>query len=82
LAGGIRAISCKDIVDGFAVDIGEAVMAPLKLVGETGVIDAEAMKQCRVEVVDVDGIAHDVVIEIVCFSMGDAAADAPASKPD
>ena len=57
-------------------------MAALELEGELFVVDAELMQDRRVEVVDVNWIADDVVAEVVGLAVGDPRLDAAAGHPD
>lgn len=43
---GVRRLTslCEELFDDLAVDIGEAVIAALKVVGELGVVKAEQVK--------------------------------------
>ncbi|MEY4166252.1 MAG: hypothetical protein RIR52_76, partial [Acidobacteriota bacterium] len=46
------------------MDIGEAEVAPLVFVGQARVIEPQGVEDRRVEVMDVDRIADDVVAEV------------------
>ena len=63
-------------------DAGKAVVEPLEAIREPRVIEAQAVQDRGVEVVDRDRIARDVVAEVVCFADRETASDAPASQPD
>ena len=64
-----------------AVDIREPVVAPLEAVGEAGVVVAEEVEQCGVEVVHVDRVAGDVVAEVVGFTVHEPRLHAAAGEP-
>ena len=65
-----------------AEHIRQPVMSALELEGELCVIDAEAVEDGRVQVVHIDGIARDVVAEVIGLAMRDATLDAAAGHPD
>src|SRR5260370_1983950 len=64
-----------------AVHIRQPKIAALVAVYQARVIDAQAMEDGGVEVVDVDGIADDVVAVIVGLAVADAGLDAAAGEP-
>src|SRR5262249_43902586 len=64
-----------------AVHIRQAEVAALEAVGEPGVLDAEAVKDGGVEVVDGPGVAADLVAVVVRFAEGDAGLHAAAGQP-
>src|SRR5262249_17539743 len=57
-------------------------IAALEAVGQLRVIEAEAMQNGGVQVVDVDFVPHDVEAEFVGLADGDAGPDAAAGQPD
>ena len=64
------------------MDVRESVLAALKFEGESRVVDAEAVHDRGLEVVNVDGLIDDVETEIVGGAVGHAAFDAAAGHPD
>jgi hypothetical protein len=48
--------------------IGQAIVTSFKPISEFGVIDAHAMQERGMEVVDVDGVFDDVVGDVVSFA--------------
>ena len=70
----------EDALDHFAVDIREAVIAALEAVGQLLMIEAEAVQDGGVLVVDVHGVLRDVVGIIVRLAVGHAAADTAAGR--
>ena len=54
------------------MDVGQAVVAALELEGQPGVVDAQAVEDRGVQVVDVDRVLDDVVAEVVGLAVGDA----------
>ena len=57
-------------------------MPALELEGQAFVVDAQAVEDRGVEVVDVDGVLDDVVAEVVGLAVDDAGLDAAAGQPD
>ena len=55
-----------------AVNIGQPEIAPLKTIRELFVIDAQAMENGRVLIVNVHRVLDDVVAVVVRFAVGDA----------
>ena len=62
--------SGEDGFDEAAVDVGEPELAALVGVGEPFVIEAEAVEEGGLEIVDVDGILDDVEAEFVGGAIG------------
>src|SRR6266545_5646780 len=73
---------CEDALDRFAVNIGEAEVATLETIDEFLVIDTQTAQDRGIEVVDVHGIFHDVVTELIGVAVADAGLDAAAGHPD
>ena len=64
------------------IDIaGVPLVESLELVRELGVVDAEAVQDRRVQIVDVDCVFGDVVTEIVGLTVYNAAANAATGEP-
>ncbi len=75
--------SCEDVLDDFRwLDAGELVVEALEFLGETGVVDAESLKQRGVEVADVDDILDGGVTQFIGGSVNVATLDAGAGHPD
>ena len=74
--------SRQDRLDHRAVHVGQAVVAALVLEGQPGVVDAQAVQDRGVQVVDVDRVLDDVVAEVVGLAVGDAGLDPAAGQPD
>ena len=68
----------EDLVDDFAVDVGEAEIAAGVAVGELFVVEAEEVQHRGVEVVDVDGLVGGLEAEFIRRAVDRAAADAAA----
>ena len=64
------------------MDVGEAEVASLEPVGQLGVIDAQAMEQGGVEIVNVHRVVDDVVAVVVGLAVDVSALDATAGQPD
>ena len=75
-------ISGHDLLDHRAMHVGQAMVPSLVQESQPGVVDAQAMQQGGVQVVDVDRIPDDVVPEVVGGAVGDPGPDAPAGQPD
>src|SRR5580698_2754740 len=54
---------------------GEFLIEALELVGEPVVVDAKAVKDCRVEVAHGNGVFDDVVAVVVGLAVSDAGAN-------
>ena len=64
------------------MDIGEAVVASLELVGQAGVVHPEQMQHCCMQIVHMDWVSRDIVVEVVRFAVGDSSANAAARHPE
>ena len=69
-------------LDHLAVDIGQAVVTALEFEGQFRVIDAEAMEDGGVEVMDVYRVAGDVVGEVIGGAVGHSRLNASSGHPD
>ena len=65
----------------WVLDAGQALIQSLELDREAFVVDAKAVQNCRVDVIDVHRIRDDVVTEVVGFSVHLATFDSAASHP-
>jgi prepilin-type processing-associated H-X9-DG protein len=54
--------SGEEFLDEVAVDVRQAIVAPLELVRQTGVVDTEAVQQRRVQVMDALGYGVEGVM--------------------
>src|SRR5579884_4447478 len=63
------------------LDAGEPLVQSLELVREPLVVDAQAVQDRCVEIVDVHGLVHHVVAEVVRLAVDHAALDAAAGQP-
>ena len=68
--------------DHVAGDVGQAVVSSFMAEGETFMIHAHGVQQGGVQVVDVHGIAHDVIAELIGFSVDHAFLQTAAGHPD
>src|SRR4051812_34124049 len=75
-------LSRQDRADDFAVDVGQAHVAATGAEGQPFVVDAEQVQHGRVQVVDLDLVAHGLVAPLVGLAVGDAALHAAAGQPD
>src|SRR5260221_9475986 len=70
----------QDRAQDLAVDVGEPVVAPLELERQPRVVDAQAVEDRGVQIVDVDRVARDIVAEVVGLAVGQATLDAAAGE--
>src|SRR3989449_11605426 len=73
--------SDQDLVDHLAGNVGKPEMAALELVGQPLVVDAEAIEDCGLQVVDVHGVLDDVVAVIVGLTVIDAGLHSATRHP-
>ena len=73
-AHGVCLLLGEEGFDDVAVDVGEAVVAALEAVGESGVVEAEEVEDGGLEVVDVDFVLSDAEAELVGLAVAVAAA--------
>ena len=73
---------CNDRRHHLAEYIGQPVVAPLMLVGEPLMVDAQEVKDRRVEVVDMDAVTGDAVAERIGRAVDGPRLDAAAGAPD
>src|ERR1700733_11845067 len=80
-------ISCYDsesvdqIVDNVACQVGQSIVASTIVIGELGVVDAELIKNCRVDVVDMRGLFDRLPAEIVCGTVSKPLLEAAPCEP-
>lgn len=77
----MRARLRNDVMDNFAVDIGESEVASGVAVSEFFVVEAEEVQHGGVEVVDVDAIFDGLESEFVGGAVDVSAFDAAACEP-
>ena len=63
-----------------AVDVGKPIIAPLEAVGEPFVVEAEAVQNRGLEVVDVHLVAGHVEAEFIGLAVGDTSPDTPPPR--
>ena len=68
--------SCQNLAHHFPRHIGQAEIAAAEAERKTFMIDAEAMQDRRVQVVDVDWVVREVVAVVVGAAVQDARASA------
>src|SRR5437867_2059798 len=64
------------------MNIRQAEIPPLKAVSQFLVVDAQAVKDGRVEIVDVHRVFGDIVAVVIRLAEADAGLDAAAGHPD
>ena len=72
--------SREELVDHHPADVGQAEVAALGLVRQSGVVQAQEVEDRRLEVVDVDRVLGDVEPQVVGRPQGDPGLD-PARRP-
>ena len=77
-----REKSGKNSFDGFAVNVRQAEVAALKPIRELLMVDAEAVENRRVQVVDVHRVLDDVVAVVIGLAVADARFDSAAGHPN
>lgn len=56
-----EAASAQNLIHHAPMDISQPKIAALKSIGQASVVNAQLMQQSRVQVMDVNGVVHDVV---------------------
>ena len=64
------------------LDTGQSYIQSLEFCRQASVINAQAMQNCRVQVVNVDRVFRNVVAEVVGLAVNDSRLDSAASHPD
>ena len=77
-----RAELTNQSLDDVAMHIGQTVITALESVGQPLVIDAQQMKQRRVQIVDVHSVLDDIEREGVRFTVDRAWSDSATSHPN
>src|SRR5262245_15766910 len=77
----VKTPSGQDVADDVAMDVGQAEVAALELVGQPLVLNAEQVQHGCVQVVNVHDVVLGVVPELVGRAVADAALDAAAGQP-
>ena len=72
----------RNLLHDVPVHVGEPEISARVAEGQRLVIEAHEMENRGVEIVDVDGILHDVDSQFVGHPVGHSAFDAPARHPD
>ena len=65
----MQGLLAKEISNEITVNVGEPEVPALVPVGQALVVDPELIQDCRVQVMNVNGIAHHVVGEVVRFTV-------------
>src|SRR5215831_8049574 len=76
-----RRPSCEQRTDNVAVHVGQAKIPALEFVREPGVIEAEQLKHCGMQVVDVNLVLGHVETEVVAFTQSDSRLHAATRQP-
>lgn len=73
--------SGQNLFNDLAVNVGQAEITSLETVGQTLVVDSQAMQDRCVQVMNVHGLVRDIIAEIVRLSMNHTRLDATAREP-
>src|SRR5262245_18380576 len=73
--------SCQHIPHNVSMDVGQPEMPTLEFVGEFCMVNSQAVHHRGVEVVDIHRVFHNVVTEVIGFTIGDATFDASTGHP-
>src|SRR5207249_8529669 len=73
--------SDQDLADHLAGNVSKPEVTALELLGQPLVVDAEAIEDGSLQVVDVHGVLDDVVAVIVGLAMADAGLHSAARHP-
>ena len=73
--------SVSDLVDQFAVDVGQAAVDAVVAIREPLVIDTQQVQHGGVQIAHMHDIFHGVVAKLVGRAIGRTAFDAPAGEP-
>ena len=73
---------CKQILDHFPVDVSQAEIAAFEPIGQPLVIDAEAVHDRCLKIVNVDAIFYHVVAVVVGATVIKTRLDAAPGHPD
>ena len=65
----------------FAVNVGEAKIAPLEPIGQPGMVQTEQVENRRVQIVNVDFVFDGVKSQFICFAVNEARLDTAAGEP-
>jgi hypothetical protein len=71
----------QNLLDNISSDVSQSEVASLIFKGQSCVVDPRKEQDCRVQVVDVDGILRDVVTEIVRLAYSYAALNSASCQP-
>ena len=63
------------------MDIGQTVPSTLMPKGQTLMVDAQQMEHGGLEVVNMHGILHNIIAEIIRLAIGDPGFYAPSGHP-
>jgi hypothetical protein len=76
-----EARSHQNLFNDFPVNVRQTEMAALKFESELCVINSEAMENCGVEVVNMDGVPGNVVAIVIRLTIADPGFDSGPSHP-
>lgn len=68
-------------MDNATVNVGQSIVAPLMLVGQSLVVDAKLMHDCCLEVMHVNRVFNDIDTVVVRSSVAESRFDSASSQP-
>ena len=77
---GLRSLS-QDLVDNLTVNISQSESSSLKLIYQPLMINAHQVHECRLKVVHMNGVFHDIITEVVGLTESKARLHAGSSHP-
>src|ERR1043165_8569874 len=77
-----RCFSNKDSLYNLAMDVGQTVMPALETIGQSLVINPEAIKNRRLQIMHMNRVLDNVEGEIIGLAVGDPRLDSTTSQPD
>src|SRR5579864_6812161 len=78
---GAEALSGEQLLHHLALDVGQSKVSALEAICQARVIEAQTVEQGGVEIVNRNGVFHDVVADVICASHGYAWFNAAARGP-
>src|ERR1035437_1693937 len=81
IRSGGKSESGQNLINHIAGDVGEPEIASLELKRQLGVLNAQAVQDGGLQVVDVDRVFQNVVTEVVGLAQNEAALDATPRHP-
>src|ERR1044071_7360836 len=74
--------SSQNVLHDLAIDIGQAEVPPLESIGQFFMIEAKQVKDCSLQIVDMDFVTRDRESQFVGFSVADTMLDPTSGEKD